>query len=113
MSGGELMAVIGFFIAVSGALWGVWWRVEGKIKESRQDAMVAASAAQAHAALAREELAAHKLHVAQQYVTKEGMQEQTEHLLKAIEGIGNKLDRTNERLDRVFEQPARSTRSAK
>jgi hypothetical protein len=31
------------------------------------------------------------------------MQEQTTQLLRAIEGVGNRIDSMNERLDRAFE----------
>jgi len=94
MSGPEIMAVVGFFVAVSGALWGVWWRVEGRI-----------SAAKDRADKVAEDLAAHRLHIAETYVTKAGLQEQTTQIMRAIEGVGSRIDGMNERLDRAFEHP--------
>jgi len=92
----ELMAAIGFFILVSGTLWGIWWRIESKVDTARKDSAVAASSAQATANMAREELAAYKTHVAETFVSKSGHRESTEQILEAI-------NRLNERLDRAFD----------
>lgn len=105
MTGAEIMTVVGFFVMLSGTLWGIWWRIEGKVKEGRDAAIATASAAQALAALAREELASHKLHAAETFATKAGMQEQTAQIMRAIEGVGNRLDGVHERLDRLYENP--------
>lgn len=92
----ELMAFVGFFILVSGTLWGIWWRIESKVDTAKKDNAVAASAAQATANMAREELAAYKTHVAETFVSKSGHRESTEQILEAI-------NRLNERLDRAFD----------
>jgi hypothetical protein len=42
------------------------------------------------------------LHVAESFVTKQGLNEQTDRLMRAIEGLGVKIDRTNERMDQAF-----------
>lgn len=113
MSGPEIMAVVGFFVMLSATLWGIWWRIEGKVKEAKDSAQATASAAQALAALARDELASHKLHAAETFATKAGMQEQTAQIMRAIESVGNRLDGVHERLDRLYEHPPtrRATRS--
>ncbi|WP_438748426.1 hypothetical protein [Pararhizobium sp. O133] len=95
MTGAEIMAVVGFFLTLSGAGWAVWWRVEGKITQ-----------ASAKGEKAIEDLAAHKLHAAETFATKAGMQEQTAQLLRAIEGVGGRIDGVHERLDRMFERPS-------
>lgn len=97
----ELMAAIGFFILVSGTLWGIWWRIESKVDAAKKDNAVAASAAQATANMAREELAAYKAEVAQSYITKSGHQDATRQILEAI-------NRLSDRLDRVVEQRSNS-----
>ena len=114
MSGPEIMAVVGFFVMLSGVLWGIWWRIEGKVKEAKDGAMTSASAAQALAALARDELAAHKLHVAETYITKAGMRETTEQIMEAIGGVKSAVDAMTLRIDRVVEgQPKpRASRSS-
>ncbi|MDW9500279.1 hypothetical protein CN198_19020 [Sinorhizobium meliloti] len=86
MTGAEIMYAVGFFVGLFGAIFGVWKYVDGKI------------------GAVRDELAAHKLHVAESYVTKAGMQEQTAQIMRAIEGVGSRIDAISERLDRVFEQ---------
>lgn len=94
MTGAEIMYAVGFFVGVFGAVFGVWKFFDSKI------------------GAVRDELAAHKLHVAESYVTKAGMQEQTAQIMRAIEGVGNRIDAFGERLDRVFEQrTGRSTRT--
>lgn len=103
----QLVGGIGFFILVSGTLWGIWWRIEGKVDKAKAEASAVASAANALAALTRQELADHRLHTAETYVTKAGMQEQTSQILRSIEGVGNRIDGLNERLDRLYEAQPR------
>ncbi len=96
MSQTELFALVGFFILVSGTLWGIWWRIESKVDAAKKDSSVLSSAAQASASLAREELSSFRVHVAETYVSKSGHRESTEQILEAI-------NRLNERLDRAFD----------
>jgi hypothetical protein len=99
MTGAEIMAVVGFGMAVFGTLFGIWKYLDGKLVAQRRDNEKVVS-----------DLAAHKLHVAETYVTKAGMHEQTSQIMKAIEGVGNRIDGLNERLDRLYEnQPRRTT----
>lgn len=102
-SWGAIAAAIVFFLTVSGAMWGIWWRIEGKVDAARKDAVSMANTAQAAALFAQAQLADYKTHVAEHYATKAGMQEQTAQLLRAIEGVGNRIDGLHERLDRAFE----------
>jgi hypothetical protein len=90
-------------LAIAAAVGGVYWRFSSVVSDARNDT-----------ASVRSDLAAHKLHTAETYVTKAGMQEQTAAIMKAIDSVGDKIDRTNERLDRVFEhqQPARPRRGS-
>ncbi|MDP9813605.1 hypothetical protein J2W42_006479 [Rhizobium tibeticum] len=55
--------------------WGIWWKIDGKVNAARTEAAAAAATASAVAALAREELAAHKLYTAEHYVSKAGLRE--------------------------------------
>lgn len=107
------MAVVGFFVMLSGALWGIWWKIDGKVEKAKTEASSVATAANALASLTRQELADHRLHTAETYVTKAGMQEQTSQIMRAIEGVGNRIDGLGERLDRLYEAPTRgrTTRS--
>lgn len=108
------MAVVGFFVMVSGALWAVWWRIEGKVKETRDECQTKSDAAVNLASLARSDLADYKLHAAETFATKAGMQEQTTQLLRAIEGVGNRIDHIGERIDNIIlqQQKAPTRRSS-
>jgi hypothetical protein len=99
------MYAVLFFATISGALWAVWWRIEGKVDRAKEEALRRADAAQSRAETIAMDLAAHRLHSAEVFATKQGMQEQTAQLLRAIEGVGNRIDGMNERLDRAFEHP--------
>lgn len=103
MTGAEVMAAVGFFVMLFGALSGIWWRIEGRVDKAKTEASGMAAAANALATLTRQELADHKLHTAETYVTKAGMQEQTAQIMRAIEGVGNRIDGLGERLDRLYE----------
>jgi len=84
--------VVAAFLTVLGFVSGVWWRVEGMIRKNTDD------------------LAAHRLEVAQSYVTKAGLQEQTMQIMKAIDGVSGKLDHLNGRIDGLM-QPKSVPRS--
>lgn len=114
MSPVEIAGAITFFLTVSGALWAVWWRIEGKVKEARDDCDKKADAAVNLASLARSDLADYKLHAAETFATKAGMQEQTTQLLRAIEGVGNRIDHIGERIDNIIlqQQKAPTRRSS-
>lgn len=89
----------------------VWKYIDSCIKAVRLESGAAASAASALASLARQELAEHRLHVSEAYVTKAGMQEQTNQIMRSIEAIGDKIDKVNERIDRVFESKTAAPRA--
>jgi hypothetical protein len=93
----QIMGAVLFFLAVFGAISAAFWRVFGLIKDSGADGKKALA-----------DLAEHKLHVAETYVTKAGMQEQTGQIMRAIEGVGNRIDGLHERLDRAFERTTRT-----
>ncbi len=113
MTGSEIMAVVGFFVMLFGTLSGVWWRIEGRVEKAKVEASTLAASANALAMLARQELAEHKLHVSETYVTKAGMQEQTAQILRSIESVGNRIDGLHERLDRMYENQPRQSRAAR
>lgn len=110
MSAEQIAGAIVFFLTVSGVLWGIWWRIEGRVEKAKSDAIGTAAAAAAKAELALLQLAEHRLHVAETYVSKAGHREATEQIMDAINGVGARLDRVNERLDRAFEQNKPSPR---
>ena len=109
----EIAGAIGFFLTVSGALWGIWWRIEGQIRTAKIEATARAESAYALAAMARQEVQDLRLEVATNYATKAGMHEQTAQMLRAIEGVASRIDGLNERLDNIIlQRPETRSRSA-
>lgn len=103
---------LGLFISVSGALWAIWWRIDGKMSEAKSEVNLRAEAAGALATTVRAELSDYKLHVAETFVTKQGQREQTETMLVAINGIRTDIKGLNDRIDRLFENHPKRTRSS-
>jgi len=85
-------------VSIAGAVGGVWWRLQNQVSTNR--------------ALADQRLYEFKIHIAETYVTKAGMTEQTDRLMRAIEGLGEKIDRTNERIDQAFMPGSKSSSRA-
>ncbi len=111
MSGQEIAGAVIFFLTVSAALWGIWWRIDGRVKEAKNEATLKAEAAAALATTARQELSDHKLHVAETYVSKAGHRESTEQIMAALNNVKTAVDGTNQRIDRLFENSPKRTRS--
>lgn len=84
---------VGVALAIFAALSGVFWKMYDMIQKAGEKGEKA-----------QRDLAEHKVEVATLYVTKQGMQEQTQALLKAIEGIGSRIDAMSVRIDRIFER---------
>ena len=107
----EIMAAVGVFILVSGTLWGIWWKIDGAIQRAKSDALQAAQLAAMKADVLASSLAEHRLHVAEVYVSKQGLREQTEQIMAAIKGVSDTLAHVTERLDRVIEGRAAPRRA--
>lgn len=97
-----------FMLVVLGTVAGAWWRVEAAIAKAKNDALLRAEAALALATLLREELSAHKLHVAERYITKEGMREVRDEILSAMRDLKSTVEHLSERIDRVADGPPKS-----
>lgn len=91
---GELVTL---FLAVMGALAGVWWRVESKITAAREDAIKVANVAIAAASEASKDLAAHKIYAAETFSTKAGLTE-------ALNRVHDALDKLADRIDLLIDQ---------
>jgi hypothetical protein len=82
---------IGIVIALAALASGAFWRVWALIAEARS----VGEQAQKDLALFRER-------AAETFATKAGMQEQTNALLRAIEGIASRIDGLGERIDNII-----------
>lgn len=106
--------LVGFILTVFGAAGALWFRIESAIKAARSDAMLAATTATAKADVLATALAEFRVHVAETYVSKQGLREQVGQVMDLLRDVQNDVGSVNERLDRVIEsQPARRTARAK
>jgi hypothetical protein len=101
------MAVVGFMFMVLTAVSGVWWRIEGRVDRAKAEAVEKATLAAKEASEVRSELAAHRLHCAESFITKAGMRETTEQIMDAIHGVKQAVDHMALRVDRVVENQAK------
>lgn len=104
-----------FLLVVIASVGGLWWRIEAAIGKAKAEALKQASAAGALATLAQSQLAEHKLHVAESYITKAGLRETTEQVIAAVNGVRDDVHSLNERMDRIIENrqpPARQRRAS-
>jgi hypothetical protein len=102
MSGAEIMAVVGFFVTLVGAVASVWFRIEGKVKQAADKADAVATA-----------LAEHKLHTSEHYVSKTGLREMRDEILGAMVSIKEDLRHITLRIDASNDAHPRSrTRSS-
>ena len=92
MTGAITWDQLAFFIALLSVVAGVWWRIEGKVRVAEDKAGKVAA-----------DLADHKLHIAETYITKAGMRETTEQIMDAIHGVKQAVDHMTVRVDRIVE----------
>lgn len=82
--------VIAAFITAMTAIAGVWWRVEAMIRKNTDD------------------LAAHRLHVAETYVNKNSMREVVAPIMEVVRDIKSSITYLTERVDSIAHgQPPR------
>lgn len=104
----EASLILGIVVVCTGAFWRIW----GLIEKAKNEASLRAEAAHALASSTRAELAAHQLHVAETYVTKQGMSEQTDRIMTAINDVGKRVDGLGTRLDTFYQnQPTARSRA--
>jgi uncharacterized membrane protein YqgA involved in biofilm formation len=118
---GELVLVI---VTAIGAVAGIWWRIEGRIEKAKLEALAAMTTAKAEAAhtasiisaqaqLALTQLAEHKVHVAETYVSKTGLREMTAQVLHGQEDLKAAVTHLTERIDRLVDSPQHQARQAR
>lgn len=92
-----------FIISVLGALGAIWARIEAIVSRARSEALLAANSAASKADVVASDLAAHRLHVAETYVSKAGLRDQVGQVLDLVRDVQSDVGSINERLDRVIE----------
>lgn len=105
-----LWAVIGAIVAIVVFCFGIWWRIENRIKEAKQAAYhksdaahLRAEAAAAEAITARREIADYKTHVAETFVTKQGQREMTDQIMGAFGDLRNDFRGIRDRIDNFID----------
>ena len=107
MTGAELMAVIGFFLMLMGTIAGVWRRVETRVDKAKKEAMETANSASLKVDLVSAQLQEHRLHVAQEYVSKAGNRELMDQVMDAISAVRQSVDGLSGRVARILENQAK------
>jgi hypothetical protein len=92
----ELFALVAAFLTLLGAVSGAWWRVESKIKESRDQTNIAIDAANARASLALAKADDLRVHVAENYTSQKNLNAMRDEIMAAISKIGDRVDRVIE-----------------
>lgn len=108
----QVLQLAGFVFGLLTVCGTIYWRMQVMIKEVRDEANLRAEASLLVARESQRDLAAHKVHVAETYTTKVGLQSVTDQIMDAIGGIGAQITSMNGRIDRMLERPtATRTRS--
>ncbi|MGV6876655.1 hypothetical protein ACUSIJ_28815 [Pseudochelatococcus sp. B33] len=78
--------IVGFFLAVGGAIFGAYKWIESRINrvEEKTDST-------------RRDLEAHKLHVAREYVSRDGLKDLRDEMKAGFNDVNKRLDRVIER----------------
>lgn len=98
----EWLAYVGPIVALLGLVLTIWWKVESKIEAAKKKAEGV-----------ERELAAHKLHTAETYITKQGLRETTEQIMGAISGVKTAVENMTLRVDRIVENQNKAPRTTR
>lgn len=88
-------------------------RIEGRVAATTKeivDAERKIDGIHALTLLTQNQLAEYKTHVAEHYVTKQGMSEQTDRLMKAVNDVGQRVESIGSRIDNFYANPPNRTR---
>lgn len=98
-----------FIVTILSIVFAAWWRIEGVIKREvaastavAATASSAAGAANAQALLVAAQLADHKLHVAENYITKAGMREMRDEIMTGVRELKGSVSTIHDRIDQII-----------
>lgn len=98
-----------FIITILGAAGAVWFRIESKVDKAKAESTKTAVDATTKAHDVAKDLAAHKLHVAEVYITKEGMRTVRDEIITAVSSVKDDVGRISDRMDRMYESKSASS----
>lgn len=84
-------------LGIVGLIFGVWWRIEGRIKEAVSPVAAKADAAGAHSIVVEKLVAEFRVHAAETFVNKASM-------VGFRQDTMDRMDRIEDRLDRILER---------
>lgn len=93
-----------FGIAIFGVVSAIWLRIEARIKAAEEAASLRALAAQAKAETVAADFAKYQTHVAEVYVSKQGLRETRDEIMTGLKDVSDNLHRINDRFDRFSDQ---------
>lgn len=105
-----LLWVIGSIGGSVSSAFIVWFAIDARTAARVKASQDAADEAMNKALEVQLGLAALQLHIAEAYVTKQGMREQTDVMLSAVNGIRDDIKGLNGRIDMIFQNPPSTTR---
>lgn len=112
MDWGLIFQVVGIGLTVVGLMIAGFWRMLALIRGVEDRAALRAEAAHLVANATRDELHAHKLAVAENYVSKAGLREVEERIMDGLGALGSQLSGMSGRIDRMFERPTSTRRTS-
>ena len=102
MTEAQVLALLGTLAGLFIAALTIWKFIQSHIHHAVKDAKDQASSAGALATLTQNLLAEHKLHVAENYVTKAGMREFRDEVMGGIKELKGSVSGLHERMDQVI-----------
>lgn len=91
--------LIVFVMTILGTIAAVWWRVEQRIDAAKMRAEQVAI-----------EFASYRTHVAETYITKQGLREQIDQVMGGIADLKSTVEHLNSRIDSFIGQPTQTRR---
>ncbi len=107
------MKVVMFFLTVAGSGWAIWWKIDAKVEKVKTEATAKIDKLNADLQESKEDLAEHKLHTAETYITKQGLRETTEQIMGAINGVKAAVENMTLRVDRIVENQNKAPRTTR
>lgn len=102
MTEGQVITLLGSLFGLLVAALTIWKFIDNRIGAAVKDALDRAAAAGALATLTQTMLAEHKLHVAENYITKAGMREMRDEIMTGVRELKGSVSGLHERIDQII-----------
>jgi hypothetical protein len=95
-------AIAGAVASAIGTALAIWFRIDKRIKDGETAASLQIEAAAARALLVASQLGEYKTHVAETYVSKQGLREVRDEIMSAVRDLKGGVASIHERIDQVI-----------